>query len=1792
MPITLKNWQDLPSTATPINRESLQDLEKRQGEYTEQFFVAQSKTLLEELQALSAKPLFVDLAGFKNLKGEFRSIVVSQGGTEKAAGEAAALSNKEIIKEAFEVAGTIGGGEVNKAAGIKGVVTCSKPGVIYVEGYETPPVTGKGRFPNAPGKYALIKPPSIAFIGISPAASILSLTKAAVKLREGECAVRANEESEKASTEKGLLECKPIEESLGLIMIESGGGYSQVEFANWTLEAPASSRIYDQSHEEAPLPDAIVWQGSAIGRNVAITDSFRCGMLLSGTHYKIEDFVFGGQFRIAYFLAFKPGGNGEFWRCDFNGGFACVCCKEESCDDHFYGGQMSFNTAGPIFLKQLTAKGRLYKNEITQQRKEKAKSEGEWATNPKAKIAPKSAGEEHEATFVHVHMEGVEFEGGSRGMAVSIPGNGLITIKMAKCQLGLGGDAPMAAVAKSDLEVPVNAFFYAGKIIDCMVDIKHTLIAVAGWGPEGAAIVATEEIENNFFGDITIPVDYCRNHNQPFARIINRFTGEEETNVGLGGGNRGEVGGSESTTYVPVELRVATETVTRRQLLRKAGPTSIVPGCAPYTTSAGLPMGVALSSAKANECVTVALPSDSDAGVVQVLSTTGLGHGEGLESEKLPIPTRNGTQHLGAALQFGQGSISPGILMFGLNSKEALALVSSFGNLPAEGVCSIRNRIIQYKEAVPVGTTVTLTVSGSTEFKGKWISTTSYEKENYVEEAGLFYFATKKSNSAEHITPSLDTAHIYWKPYETTTTEIPYNSKPANLVGQMILSGKYITPGTKILFAGPNVAILSLPVPGVIEGTKIVPLVPLTIKATTIYNTYGSALVDSSTRLVSAGTLTSTNELVGAAPATAWNSGISYIENVLVSEAGKFYRAKTSSTGVQPSLDTKHVHWLSVTSGNNEVVVESTAGLPATGGKLIIANPRVAKSKGTVLKYKSQESHEGNVILKECSTTGGNLPITLGVPLVPTSVGTVPAKGIVTRVMQLGNESTTTPTTEELNPANVFTPLARVASTTGFTSPEGRITITAQTTLAEAVTLNNGTLNNPNYGGRPILQMTISGGLPLLPKEGTKGNSKSVAGNCEVEGQNKINYREGWLWTGAYSSTVEYGLNELVTEGGKTYVFGQPSTGVNITQPPPLWTAKEFAVGTIVREVAEPWFGSAYAKGIVVTEAGKFYKAKEAFTSATVPSADSTHWEPVNNVPTLYEALVTQKPSVGQSYVPPSGASAWSETTKYALNELVWENGKNYRSTVSGENKGHKPSTDAGVHWELLSEFWKAVVNRNHKPNSSPAWWTEVPLSPSPEPSVGAFFMVGVEVNGLQSAYLAGAPVEFQFNWEAIYTVLSATQFGTPAAPLNWFGGQFNIGRGATVTLNTLTPGGGVIRNAVSGEEIAYEVPYLGVVRQKGINFAWGVTTLGSVEYSSTTSYEVGAIVFEGGKTYYSKTAGNKGNTPSTDVHVHWAEVGTTAGAEITNGKEIKDLTVIQVEGSTYPIGPAAAIIFKNTPASEGKKAAQAYSTFTYHRWVPTTTLTVNEGLTEGEEEVPEGEEPSDEGEVELSASGFFVEPVSFLTTGATSPSNTPIIGCTTLTEELTIVAGEHEKGTGPATIRVKSGIGLRSPQTLIVGDVGESGGFTYWMAAYTGLNISAPWATTTTYTTGNLVEEAAKFFKAKNESLGVSPVSDVSHTHWEEVGFGAELTGITTTGYQSVESGGKAREVFPAGTPIGMIPGTLIATESAVRAVAGASASAATTGVAGNNAGVGTRIGYAAEIDNGAIATIELGSL
>lgn len=45
---------------------------------------------------------------------------------------------------------------------------------------------------------------------------------------------------------------------------------------------------------------------------------------------------------------------------------------------------------------------------------------------------------------------------------------------------------------------------------------------------------------------------------------------------------------------------------------------------------------------------------------------------------------------------------------------------------------------------------------------------------------------------------------------------------------------------------------------------------------------------------------------------------------------------------------------------------------------------------------------------------------------------------------------------------------------------------------------------------------------------------------------------------------------------------------------------------------------------------------------------------------------------------------AWVEATTYAAKEVVSEGGSIYES-IAGANKEHKPSSDAGVHWKLLT---------------------------------------------------------------------------------------------------------------------------------------------------------------------------------------------------------------------------------------------------------------------------------------------------------------------------------------------------------------------------------------------------------------------------------------------------------------------------------------------------------------------------
>jgi hypothetical protein len=165
---------------------------------------------------------------------------------------------------------------------------------------------------------------------------------------------------------------------------------------------------------------------------------------------------------------------------------------------------------------------------------------------------------------------------------------------------------------------------------------------------------------------------------------------------------------------------------------------------------------------------------------------------------------------------------------------------------------------------------------------------------------------------------------------------------------------------------------------------------------------------------------------------------------------------------------------------------------------------------------------------------------------------------------------------------------------------------------------------------------------------------------------------------GEWSKVTTYNAEDLVQRNGSAYIS---KAGGNLNNDPALDLSHTYWNLLVERGGEGPpgesstlyWEGeykaaSTYHQKSIVWLAGNTYISNSAENKGNNPTTDKgVHWE-------LFAG----------SRVDLVWRGEYEEATNYTKNDVVWDLGKTYISIVK-ENKGHKPGTDEGVHWELHS---------------------------------------------------------------------------------------------------------------------------------------------------------------------------------------------------------------------------------------------------------------------------------------------------------------------------------------------------------------------------------------------------------------------------------------------------------------------------------------------------------------------------
>lgn len=169
-------------------------------------------------------------------------------------------------------------------------------------------------------------------------------------------------------------------------------------------------------------------------------------------------------------------------------------------------------------------------------------------------------------------------------------------------------------------------------------------------------------------------------------------------------------------------------------------------------------------------------------------------------------------------------------------------------------------------------------------------------------------------------------------------------------------------------------------------------------------------------------------------------------------------------------------------------------------------------------------------------------------------------------------------------------------------------------------------------------------------------------------------------WRGAWSNVATYAKDDAVSFAGGSYVslVEGENKGNKPDTHPEDWGILALPGSGLVP--SGPWLvGTTYTTGDLVRRNGSAYVSKKEGNVGNDPALDAEE---------LNWMLLVEKGGPGEPGAPGSGMSwkgAWASGTTYKIGDGVLRGGSGYIS-VAEANKGHDPSTDGGVHWQLFAE--------------------------------------------------------------------------------------------------------------------------------------------------------------------------------------------------------------------------------------------------------------------------------------------------------------------------------------------------------------------------------------------------------------------------------------------------------------------------------------------------------------------------
>ena len=475
---------------------------------------------------------------------------------------------------------------------------------------------------------------------------------------------------------------------------------------------------------------------------------------------------------------------------------------------------------------------------------------------------------------------------------------------------------------------------------------------------------------------------------------------------------------------------------------------------------------------------------------------------------------------------------------------------------------------------------------------------------------------------------------------------------------------------------------------------------------------------------------------------------------------------------------------------------------------------------------------------------------------------------------------------------------------------------------------------------------------------------KGEAGATGPQGPPGISGGSGLNFQGVYGSTVNYGLGDVVTYGGSSYVSTAAANHGNTPgMSPSQWSVLvQGATGggsggtgagtvTLAYQGAYAATGN-YAVNDIVTYQGSSYISLVAGNHGNTPGLSATQWGLLAQGGSgVVGATGPQGPAgpAGPAGAPGLGyVGVYQSTANYGLSDVVGYRGSSYISLLAG-NHGNTPDQSPSQ-WGLLAQAQVGPQGPAGTPGTvGPQGLTGAagpsgPAGPTGAPGVaGAKGAPGLVYRGDYSSATNYALGDVTLWQGASYASLTEGNHGnTPSFSPGQWGVLTAQGPAGVVGAQGLTgapgpqgppgsvgpPGerGDQGLQGIPGQAGAQGIPGVagaqglsGPMGPQGVPGPVGMTFRGA--YSSTVNYTVADGILYGGAGYVSLVAGNRGNTPDQSP-AQWSLFAAAGGAGPAGAAG--------VAGATGPAGPMGVPGPMGLPGATGATGPQGPAVANY----------------------------------------------------------------------------------------------------------------------------------------------------------------------------------------------------------------------------------------------------------------------